>query len=94
MALEFDWDFNKDEHNFGKHGIAFNEAATIFVDPLSVTFPDPDHSFNEERFITIGLSNKGRTLIVAHLDKGDKIRIISAGKTTRHERRFYEEGQI
>jgi uncharacterized DUF497 family protein len=67
------------------------EAATIFSDPLSTTFFDPDHSIGEERYITIGLSRFGTLLIVAHADRGDNVRIISARKATRHERKFYEE---
>ena len=90
--MEFEWDNNKAITNLQKHGISFTEAATVFGDPLSTTFPDPDHSINERRFITIGLSSDSRIIILSHTDRGDRIRIISARKATRKERRFYEEG--
>ena len=89
--MEFEWDNNKAITNLQKHGISFSEAATAFGDPLSTTFPDPDHSINERRFITIGLSTGGKIIILSHTDRGDRIRIISARKATRKERRFYEE---
>lgn len=91
MALEFDWDSNKASSNFKKHGVSFNEAATVFGDPLASTFSDPDHSQEESRFITIGLSNLNKILVVSHTDHHGSIRIISARRVTRHERRFYEE---
>ena len=90
--MEFEWDNNKAITNLQKHGISFTEAATVFGDPLSTTFPDPDHSINERRFITIGLSTGGKIIILSHTDRGDRIRIISARKATRKERSFYEEG--
>jgi uncharacterized DUF497 family protein len=89
--MEFEWDPNKATSNFKKHRVSFNEAATVFGDFLSTTFPDPDHSIEESRYITIGLSHQGRLLIVAHTDRNDTIRIISARKATRSERKFYEE---
>lgn len=91
MPLEYEWDPDKAERNVSKHGVSFTEAATVFGDWLSMTFPDPDHSHVEERFITIGLSNQGHLLVISHTDREDRIRIISARKTTRHERKFYEE---
>ena len=91
MALIFEWDPAKADENFKKHAVTFNEAASVFGDPLSVTFYDPDHSMNEHRFITIGASNRGRPIMIAHTERGDSIRIISARTATRHERRFYEE---
>ncbi len=91
MALEFDWDPNKASGNLRKHGISFNEGATVFGDPLASTFHDPDHSHDESRFITIGLSNRNRLLVVSHTDRDETIRIISARRTTRYERKFYEE---
>ncbi len=91
MALEFDWDPNKASGNLRKHGISFNEAATVFGDPLTTTFPDPDHSHEESRFITIGLSNRKHLLIVSHTDRDGRTRIISARRATRYERKFYEE---
>ncbi len=74
----FEWDPNKATANFAKHRVSFREAATVFRDPLSMTFDDPDHSDDEERYITIGTSSGGRRLIVAHTDRDDHIRIISA----------------
>ena len=76
--MEFIWDRRKATSNGKKHGVAFVEAATVFGDPLSMTFPDPDHSTDEERFITIGMSEAGRVLLVAHTDRSGAIRIISA----------------
>ena len=90
-AMEFEWDEDKARNNALKHKVDFDEAATVFGDPLSSTFPDPDHSLEEDRYITIGTSGRGRVLIVSHTDRQDRIRIISARKATRHERRVYEE---
>ena len=87
----FDWNPEKEVRNRRKHGVSFREAATVFGDPLSITFPDPDHSKEEERHITIGMSQQGRILVVAHTEEGDTVRIISARRATRRERRFYEE---
>jgi len=78
------------EKNLAKHGVSFGEAATVFGDPLSITFRDPDHSADESRYITIGVSLRGRLLIVAHTDRQDRVRVISAREATRSERRFYE----
>ncbi|MGK7876817.1 MAG: BrnT family toxin [Xenococcaceae cyanobacterium] len=77
--------------NLRKHGVPFHEATTVFKDPLSMTFPDPDHSLGEERYIIMGLSSKNRLLIVAHTDRSEKVRIISARQATRNEQRFYED---
>lgn len=77
--------------NLKKHGVSFAEAASVFCDPLSLTFPDPDHSEDEERFITIGMSEAGRVLLFAHADRAGAIRIISARKANRAERNYYEE---
>jgi uncharacterized DUF497 family protein len=79
--------------NLKKHGVDFREAATIFADPLSTTFPDQEHSENEHRFLTIGQSIRGRILVVAHTEEDDTIRIITARKATRREQNFYEENQ-
>ncbi|MEI6645036.1 MAG: BrnT family toxin [bacterium] len=76
-----------------KHGVSFQEAASVLSDFLSVTYHDPDHSNTEHRFITVGTSQSGRLLMVSHTDRGDNIRIISARKTTRAERKQYEEGE-
>lgn len=70
----------------------FEEAATVFGDPLSITIEDPDHSEDETRFVIIGQSYQGRTIVVAHAERGDNIRIISARLATRRERQAYEEG--
>jgi len=88
----FEWDPEKAAENLAKHGVSFEEAATVFRDALSATGPDPDHSFDEERFITFGLSTTGRLLVVAHTDRDDTIRIISARPVTPSERKIYEEG--
>ena len=90
--MTFAWDPQKDMSNQRKHGVAFSEAASALEDPLSTTFPDPAHSRAEQRYVTIGRSRFGRTLVVAHTERGDMIRIISARRATRRERRFYEEG--
>jgi len=88
----FTWDARKAAANLRKHGIDFHEAATVLGDPLSTTFQDIDHSGLERRFLTIGTSRHGRLLVVAHTEEGEVVRIISARRATRHERRFYEEG--
>jgi len=90
--LRFEWDPEKAAENLAKHGVAFEEAATVFRDTLSATGSDPDHSFDEERFITFGVSTAGRLLVVAHTDREDTIRIISARPVTPRERKIYEEG--
>jgi uncharacterized protein len=89
--MEFEWDPKKAAANLRKHGVSFYEAATIMNDSLSITFPDPDHSKGEERYITIGTSSQQRLLMVAHTDRGYRIRIISARELTRSEREAYEE---
>lgn len=86
----FEWDPKKAEQNLKKHEIDFVEAATVFSDPLSVTYSDPDHSITETRYIIIGMSRRNRLLIVAHTDRDGRTRIISARETTRHERKLYE----
>ncbi len=89
--LEFEWDPAKARLNLRKRGVAFKETATVFKDPLSITTYDPDHSEEEERSIIFGPSAAGRPLMVAHTDRGDRIRIISARELTREEREAYEE---
>jgi uncharacterized DUF497 family protein len=89
--IEFEWDPKKADQNVRKHRIAFTEAATVFGDPLAITAFDPDHSTDEDRFLTVGRSNRGRTMIVAHADRGNAIRIISARELTRTERKDYEK---
>ena len=76
--------------NVRNHGVAFDEATTIFGDPFAITYTDPDHSVGEFRFLTFGVSSTGTALVVAHTDRGDKIRIISAREMTRRERAEYE----
>lgn len=90
--MEFEWNPDKAELNIEKHGVSFQEATTVFNDSLSVTFPDPDHSIGESRYVIIGISRFGQLLVVAHTDRREKVRIISARKATRQEKRFYEEG--
>ena len=90
--MEFEWDDAKAEANLHKHWVSFPEAATVFGDTLAVTFFDPDHSDDEDRFLTIGLSQEGRVIILSHTDRGDRIRIISAREATRGERKGYEDG--
>ena len=87
----FTWDVRKAAANLKKHGIDFREAATIFQDPLSTTFPDVDYSESEQRFLTIGETPRRRVLVVAHTEEGDTIRIISAREATQREKQFYEE---
>ena len=89
--MDFEWDPNKAEINLRKHGVSFAEAGTVFGDELAITVPDPDHSDDENRYITIGWSNRRRLLIVSHTDRDDKIRIISARELTPRERKTYEE---
>ena len=90
--MQFEWDSAKAVENLTKHGVSFQEAATVFRDPLSATGADPDHSIGEERFITFGVSTSGRLLVVAHTEDGDTIRIITARPATAAERNIYEEG--
>lgn len=92
MSVTVEWNPKKARQNLRKHKISFEEATTVFHDTLSFTIEDPLHSENEERFVTVGASNRGRILVVVHTDRGDKLRIISARLATAHERRIYEEG--
>jgi uncharacterized DUF497 family protein len=89
--MRFSWNPKKAASNLHKHGISFEEAATVFGDPLSDTFPDPDHSLEEYRFVIIGSSESGKMLLVAHTDDGEVVRLISAREMTRGERKSYEE---
>ena len=90
--MRFDWDPRKAAANLRKHSVSFEEASTVFGDDYSLTGTDPDHSVGEERFITFGMSQSGRLLVVSHTEQGDTIRIFSARRATRSERRLYEEG--
>jgi uncharacterized protein len=86
--MEFEWNQNKAELNFEKHDISFQEAATVFNDPLSLNFPDFDHSIGESRYVIIGISRFGQLRVVAHTERGENIRIISSRKATRQERKL------
>jgi uncharacterized DUF497 family protein len=90
--VQFEWDPEEAAHNLTKHGVSFHEAATVFGDPLSMDFDDPDHSVDEQRALLVGQSDQGRLLIVSFTERGETIRIISARETTRRERDFYENG--
>ena len=91
MGLIFEWDPAKARTNVRAHQVSFEEAATVFGDPLSITISDPLHSMGELRFIIVGRSRRGRLLVVAHTERGGRIRIINARLATRRERRQYEE---
>src|SRR5215471_11085559 len=91
-GLQFEWDEDKAQANARDHGVTFDEAQTVFSDPLSRTYPDPDHSVGEKRLIDIGLSTRGRVLLVVYTERHDRIRLISCRFATRQERRHYEEG--
>ncbi len=91
MGLTFEWDDAKASQNRTKHGVEFEEGATVFADTLSLTIDDPLHSVEEERFVTIGESALRRLLVVVHTERGDTIRIISARQATRRERKDYEQ---
>jgi uncharacterized DUF497 family protein len=93
VELQFEWDPNKAAKNVKRHRISFEEAATVFDDPMFITFVDEEHSGDEERYITIGLSKRGRLLLVAHTDHEGRIRIISARKATKKEELFYAEAE-
>lgn len=89
--MKFEWDRVKAAANLKKHGVSFQEAATVFGDPLATTHNDPDHSYDEHRFITFGMSLSGRLIMVSHADRGDVVRIISARLMTAKEKELYEE---
>jgi uncharacterized DUF497 family protein len=91
--MEFEWDPKKASQNRQKHGVTFQEAATVFGDPLAITFADPDHSIDEERHLTFGKSRLDRLVVVCHADFEDRIRIISGRPMTRRERKIYEEDE-
>ncbi len=90
--MEFEWNPAKAIINQRKHSISFPEATTVFNDPLSITFPDPDHSISESRYVIIGISELRQLLVVSHTDRENRTRIISARKANRQEKMFYEEG--
>jgi uncharacterized DUF497 family protein len=93
MKVTVEWDPVKAQTNLKKHQVSFEEASTVFDDPLFITFLDVEHSFEEERYITLGLSKAKRLLLTAHTERDEVIRIISARKATKNERRFYEEAE-
>jgi uncharacterized DUF497 family protein len=88
--VQFEWDPKKAKRNVKKHGVSFEEGVTVFYDPLSATFDDPDYSVGEHRYITIGLSSRNRLLVVAHAERGEVLRIISARPATAYERKRHE----
>ena len=91
MGLRFEWDEEKAKQNLKKHGIPFEEAATVFGDPLSMTIDDPLHSTTEQRWVTMGLTYQQRLVVVVHTNRGSTIRLVSARKAMRREKRVYEE---
>jgi hypothetical protein len=87
VGIDFEWDPDKATQNLRKHSVTFEEAATVFQDDLSITVPDPDHSLEEERLITVGLPSQNRLLIVSHVERGDCIRIISSRELTPRQKK-------
>ncbi len=90
--MQFEWNKNKAVKNLSKHGVSYEEAKTVFDDPLYVDFYDPEHSESEERYLIVGESDRGRLIIVSYTERGDVIRLISAREVTQTEREAYEEG--
>jgi uncharacterized DUF497 family protein len=91
MRPSSEWDEKKAELNLRNHGVSFDEAETVFDDPLAITIPDPDYSVGEERFIDVGQSNRERILVVVYTERVEKTRLVSARLATRAERKKYEE---
>lgn len=91
MSQTFEWDEEKADRNLSKHGVSFPEGSTVFTDSMSLTIPDPLHSDDEERFVTLGLSYRERLLVVVYAERGERVRIISARPATPRERKDYEE---
>jgi uncharacterized DUF497 family protein len=91
VKFRFEWDPRKAASNLAKHGVSFEEAGSVFNDPLAYTFADPDHSIGEDRMLTFGLSSAGRLLAVISTERGTALRIVSARKATRRERSTYEQ---
>ena len=94
MQPQYEWDEDKASSNLRKHRVGFQEGATVFHDPLVATQPDPDHSFDEQRYIAIGRSVRGRVLVVVFTERGDKLRLISCRTATLRERKIYEENNF
>lgn len=90
--MKFEWDPRKAKSNLRKHKVSFEEASTALSDSMAATGADPDHSISDDRFVTFGVSERGRLLVVAHTDEGETIRIISARPASKGERELYEEG--
>jgi len=90
LSLTFEWDEKKADDSLRKHGVSFDEAKTVFNDPFSVTIYDPDHSSDEQRYIDIGLSSKGRLIVVSYSERSERIRIISSRGATKKEKGEYE----
>jgi len=88
--MRFEWDGTKAISNLRKHRVSFDEAVTVFYDPLAATFADPDHSHDESRLVTVGYSVQGRLLVVCHVERGEMVRLISARRATHRERRRHE----
>ena len=91
--MQFEWNPEKAQRNLTKHGVSFEEARTVFADPLAVTIDDPDHSHEEQRYLTKGLSKRQRLIVVAHTERGGRVRIINARAVTPAERKQYESGE-
>lgn len=89
--MKFEWDNKKAIKNLQKHGFSFREAASVFGDPLAITFDDPDHSIDENRFLTFGTTRTGKMVVVSHTQRNGSTRIISARSMENHERSIYEE---
>jgi uncharacterized DUF497 family protein len=92
--MDFEWDDDKASSNEVKHGVSFSEAMSVFGDPLALTGYDPDHSVDEDRFVTMGLSSSDRILVISHTDRDERIRIISAREASRKEIKDYEDGKF
>jgi uncharacterized DUF497 family protein len=93
MGYDFEWDIQKAEANLKKHKVSFEEAITVFSDPLAITVPDPQHSLDELRFIDIGISYRGRLLVVVYTERDSAIRIIGCRRATRREQKTYEQNE-
>jgi len=94
MEQHFEWDEEKAEENIKKHGIGFWEAVTVFRDPLAITIHDPDHSRDEDRFLTVGMTSRNRIVVTAFTERGPCIRVISCREVSKSEKRKYEEGKF
>lgn len=92
MKLNFEWDEEKAKANLKKHKVSFDEAITVFIDPFTITIPDPNHSADEQRYLDLGSSDKGHVLVVVYTERGSNIRIISCRKATSSERKLYDVG--